>query len=162
MSTLTSLLSLRAGGSFLLDSRTPAEIFTPEDLNEEQRQIAATAIQFAREEILPAAEAIEAKEPGVFEGDFAKSGRAGVHLRRYFPRIRRHGDGQDHIHAGFRSPFGAGELFNGIRRAHRDRHAAAGLVRHRGGRSSAICPSWLQRNGSGRMVCRRPAPGRTR
>jgi len=111
MSTLTSSsIVAAAGGSFLLDSRTPAEIFTPEDLNEEQRQIAATAIQFAREEILPAAEAIEAKEPGVFEGDFAKSGRAGVHLRRYSRGVRRHGDGQDHIHAGFRSPFGAGEL----------------------------------------------------
>ena len=44
-----------AGGSFLLESRTPAEVFTPEDLNEEQRQIAATAAQFARDEILPAA-----------------------------------------------------------------------------------------------------------
>ena len=34
-----------AGGSFLLESRTPDEIFTPEDLNEEQGQIAATAEQ---------------------------------------------------------------------------------------------------------------------
>jgi len=31
------------GGSFLLETRTPTEIFTPEDLNEEQRQIASTA-----------------------------------------------------------------------------------------------------------------------
>jgi butyryl-CoA dehydrogenase len=54
-----------AGGSFLLESRTPAEVFTPEDLNEEQRQIAATAAQFARDEILPLTDAIEAKEPGV-------------------------------------------------------------------------------------------------
>ena len=54
-----------AGGSFLLETRAPAEVFTPEDLNDEQRQIAATAAQFAREEILPAAAAIEAKEPGV-------------------------------------------------------------------------------------------------
>jgi alkylation response protein AidB-like acyl-CoA dehydrogenase len=57
-----------AGGSFLLESRTPAEVFTPEDLSDEQRQIAATAAQFAREEILPAAGAIEAKEPGVVRG----------------------------------------------------------------------------------------------
>jgi alkylation response protein AidB-like acyl-CoA dehydrogenase len=55
------------GGSFLLETRTPAEVFTLEDLNEEQRQIAATAIQFAREEILPAAEAVEAKQPGVMQ-----------------------------------------------------------------------------------------------
>ena len=52
-----------AGGSFLLETRTPAEIFTPEDLDEEQRQIAATAARFAREEIEPNVAAIEAKEP---------------------------------------------------------------------------------------------------
>jgi len=65
MSSLTaSLIVAAAGGSFLLESRLPAEVFTPEDLNEEQRQIAATAAQFAREEILPAAAAVERKEPG--------------------------------------------------------------------------------------------------
>jgi butyryl-CoA dehydrogenase len=64
-STATSPIVAAAGGSFLLETRTPAEIFTPEDLNEEQRQIAATAARFAREEILPRVAAIEAKEPGV-------------------------------------------------------------------------------------------------
>ena len=66
-----------AGGSFLLETRTPAEVFTPEDLNEEQRQIAATAAQFAREEILPRAAAIEAKEPGVMAGMIRKAGELG-------------------------------------------------------------------------------------
>ena len=41
--SLASPIVAAAGGSFLLDTRTPAEIFTPEDLNEEQRQITATA-----------------------------------------------------------------------------------------------------------------------
>jgi butyryl-CoA dehydrogenase len=78
MSTLTSSsVVAAAGGSFLLDTRTAAEIFTPEDLNEEQRQIAATAIQFAREEILPAAEAIEAKEAGVLKGILQKAAELG-------------------------------------------------------------------------------------
>ncbi|MGP8271252.1 MAG: acyl-CoA dehydrogenase family protein [Terracidiphilus sp.] len=66
-----------AGGSFLLETRTPAEVFTHEDLNEEQRQIAATAAQFAREEILPRAAAIEAKEPGVMAGLMRKAGELG-------------------------------------------------------------------------------------
>jgi alkylation response protein AidB-like acyl-CoA dehydrogenase len=66
-----------AGGSFLLETRTPAEVFTPEDLNEEQRQIAATAARFAREEIVPAAEAIEAKEPGVLAATLRKAGELG-------------------------------------------------------------------------------------
>jgi alkylation response protein AidB-like acyl-CoA dehydrogenase len=67
-----------AGGSFLLEARTPAEIFTLEDLNEEQRQIASTAAQFAREEILPAAEAIEAKEPGVLRAKLVKAAELGL------------------------------------------------------------------------------------
>ena len=53
MSSVIGLPLAAVGGSFLLESRTPEEIFTPEDLNEEQRQIAATAAEFARDEILP-------------------------------------------------------------------------------------------------------------
>jgi butyryl-CoA dehydrogenase len=66
-----------AGGSFLVETRTPAEVFTPEDLNEEQRQIASTAAQFAREEILPAAEAIEAKQPGALRSKLVKAAELG-------------------------------------------------------------------------------------
>jgi butyryl-CoA dehydrogenase len=66
-----------AGGSFLLETRVPADVFTPEDLNDEQRQIASTAAQFAREEILPNAAAIEAKEPGVMAGLMRKAGELG-------------------------------------------------------------------------------------
>ena len=65
------------GGSFLLQDCAPAEIFTPEDLSEEQRQIAATAARFAREEIAPKIPAIEAKEPGVMAGLLRKSAQLG-------------------------------------------------------------------------------------
>ncbi|HEY1903876.1 MAG TPA: acyl-CoA dehydrogenase family protein [Terracidiphilus sp.] len=78
MSSFTSSPAVAAaGGSFLLETRTPAEVFTPEDLNDEQRQIAATAAQFAREEILPAADAIEAKEPGVLRSKMQKAAELG-------------------------------------------------------------------------------------
>jgi len=66
-----------AGGSFLLETRTPAEVFTPEDLNEEQRHIASTVAQFARDQILPAAAAIEAKHPGVLSALLRKAGELG-------------------------------------------------------------------------------------
>ena len=66
-----------AGGSFLLESRTPAEVFTLEDINEEQRQIASTAAQFARDEIIPATAAIEAKEPGVLRSLLVKAAELG-------------------------------------------------------------------------------------
>lgn len=79
MSTVASLpIAAAAGGSFLIESRTPAEVFTPEDLNEEQRQFAATAAQFGREEILPAAAEIEAKKPGVLPALMRKAGDLGL------------------------------------------------------------------------------------
>src|ERR1700722_19206621 len=78
MSTVASLpIVAAAGGSFLIESRTPAEVFTPEDLNEEQRQFASTAAQFAREEILPAAAEIEAKKQGVLPALMRKAGDLG-------------------------------------------------------------------------------------
>jgi alkylation response protein AidB-like acyl-CoA dehydrogenase len=79
MSTVASLPIVAAGGGrFLIESRTPDEVFTAEDLNEEQRQFAATAAQFAREEILPAAAQIEAKKPGVLRGLLQKAGELGL------------------------------------------------------------------------------------
>ena len=77
ISAAASPIVAAAGGSFLLESRTPDEIFTPEDLNEEQRQIAATAERFAREEILPRVAAIEAKEPGVLPAVMRKAAELG-------------------------------------------------------------------------------------
>jgi alkylation response protein AidB-like acyl-CoA dehydrogenase len=69
MSTLAAspvgTIAAAAGGSFLLEDRAPEEVFTPEDLSQEQRQIAETAARFAREQIDPACDQIEAKEPGV-------------------------------------------------------------------------------------------------
>jgi alkylation response protein AidB-like acyl-CoA dehydrogenase len=72
-----SPIAAAEGGSFLLESRTPDEIFTPEDLNEEQRQIAATATQFARDEILPRTAAIEAKEAGALPALLLKAAELG-------------------------------------------------------------------------------------
>ena len=78
MSTVASLpIVAAAGGSFLIESRTPVEVITPEDLNEEQRQFASTAAHFARDEILPAAAEIEAKKPGVLPALMRKAGDLG-------------------------------------------------------------------------------------
>jgi len=64
ISTIPPVVTAK-GGSFLIESRTPAEVFTPEDMSEEQREMAATVAQFAREEILSRAAEIEAKKFGV-------------------------------------------------------------------------------------------------
>ncbi|HEX4285364.1 MAG TPA: acyl-CoA dehydrogenase family protein [Terracidiphilus sp.] len=79
MSTVVRLPIVAAGGgSFLIESRTPAEVFTPEDLGEEQRQFAGTAAEFALHEILPAADDIEAKKPGTLRGLMGKAGELGL------------------------------------------------------------------------------------
>jgi alkylation response protein AidB-like acyl-CoA dehydrogenase len=60
--TTTSPVAKRvSGGSFLIEDRHPADIFTPEDATEEQRQIARTAVEFLDNEVVPAAAEIEAK-----------------------------------------------------------------------------------------------------
>ena len=78
MSTNTeSPIAAARGGGFLIENRAPAEIFTHEDLNEQQLQIAATAARFGREEIQPIIEAIEAKQPGVMIGLLRKAADLG-------------------------------------------------------------------------------------
>src|SRR5437667_10336230 len=49
------------GGSFLIEERTPSEIFTPEDFNEEHRMIADTTRQFMDAEVLPRIDELEKK-----------------------------------------------------------------------------------------------------
>jgi alkylation response protein AidB-like acyl-CoA dehydrogenase len=75
--TAVSPVVAAKGGSFLISTRTPAEVFTPEDLNEEQRQMAATVAQFARDEVLPASNDIDAKKPGVLAGLLRKAANLG-------------------------------------------------------------------------------------
>jgi alkylation response protein AidB-like acyl-CoA dehydrogenase len=75
--TAVSPVAAAKGGSFLIETRTPPEVFTPEDLNEEQRQMAATVAQFARDEVLPASADIDAKKPGVLPGLLRKAAELG-------------------------------------------------------------------------------------
>jgi len=66
------------GGEFLLHNLRPEEVFTPEDFTEEQRQIAGTAHQFAANEVLPAADQIEAKNFAVTCALLRKAGDLGL------------------------------------------------------------------------------------
>jgi alkylation response protein AidB-like acyl-CoA dehydrogenase len=50
--TTTQVVAAR-GGSFLVEDRTPDEVFTPEDFSEEQRMIAQTAAEFVEEQVVP-------------------------------------------------------------------------------------------------------------
>ena len=66
------------GGSFLLESRQPAEVFTPEDFTEQQQLIGQTAEEFAVNEILPNAEKIEHKDFSVTRDLLKKAGELGL------------------------------------------------------------------------------------
>src|SRR5690242_4830786 len=66
------------GGSFLLDSRTPEEVFTPEDFSEQHRLIAQTAEEFAQKEILPNIEKMEHKDYSVSRDLLKKAGELGL------------------------------------------------------------------------------------
>src|SRR5919201_649300 len=63
MATATAVPKTRiAGGSWLIEDRTPEETFTPEDFNEQHQLIAQTTEEFAQNEIVPNIERIEHKE----------------------------------------------------------------------------------------------------
>jgi alkylation response protein AidB-like acyl-CoA dehydrogenase len=66
------------GGSFLIEDRAPADIFTPEDLSEEHLAIARTADEFWAKEVVPELEAIQHQEPGVAVRVLRKSAELGL------------------------------------------------------------------------------------
>src|SRR5258708_33694782 len=66
------------GGSFLLDSRQPDEVFTPEDFSEQHLLIAQTAEEFAQNEIIPNIEKMEHKDFSVTRDLLKKAGDLGL------------------------------------------------------------------------------------
>jgi alkylation response protein AidB-like acyl-CoA dehydrogenase len=66
------------GGSFLIEERAPADIFTPENLSEEHHAIARTADEFWAKEVAPALDAMQNQEPGVAVRVLRKSAELGL------------------------------------------------------------------------------------
>jgi alkylation response protein AidB-like acyl-CoA dehydrogenase len=63
----TSVLTKPAakGGSFLLESPAPQDVFTPADLSDDQKLIGQTAEEFVVKEVFPVVKDLEAKKPGL-------------------------------------------------------------------------------------------------
>jgi alkylation response protein AidB-like acyl-CoA dehydrogenase len=79
MATITAVPKTRiAGGSFLLESRRPDEVFTPEDFTEQQRLIGQTAEEFTVNEILPNVEKMEHKDFSISRDLLKKAGDLGL------------------------------------------------------------------------------------
>ena len=79
MVTSTALSAAKiSGGSFLIEDRTPDEVFTPEDFTEQHLLIAQTAEEFAIKEIVPNAEKMEHKDFSVSRELVRKAGELGL------------------------------------------------------------------------------------
>jgi len=78
MATTTASRATPAGGSFLLESRSPQEIFTPEDFTDQHRLIAQTAEEYANNEIVPNIEKMEHKDFSVSRDLLKKAGELGL------------------------------------------------------------------------------------
>jgi alkylation response protein AidB-like acyl-CoA dehydrogenase len=66
------------GGEFLIADRTPADIFTPEEINDEQRMFARTAEEFLRKEVIPREDEIYAKNYATHRELMRKAGELGL------------------------------------------------------------------------------------
>src|SRR5690349_8071038 len=66
------------GGSFLLEDRQAADVFTPEDFTGEHRQIARTTADFAANEVLSVVDQIEAKDWQLTRSLLRKAGDLGL------------------------------------------------------------------------------------
>ena len=76
----TSFVSKTAakGGSFLLESPAPQDVFTPADLTDDQKLIGQTAEEFVLKEVLPLAKELENKKPGLMSQLVKKGGELGL------------------------------------------------------------------------------------
>jgi len=76
----TSVVSKTAakGGSFLLESPAPQDVFTPADLTDDQKLIGQTAEEFVVKEVLPLVKDLENKKPGLMAELVKKGGELGL------------------------------------------------------------------------------------
>jgi butyryl-CoA dehydrogenase len=78
MATATIAKPAAKGGSFLLESPVPGDVFTPADLTDDQKLIGQTAEEFVVKEVLPLAKDLENKNAGLMASLVKKGGELGL------------------------------------------------------------------------------------
>jgi alkylation response protein AidB-like acyl-CoA dehydrogenase len=78
MATSVVTKTAAKGGSFLLESPAPLDVFTPADLTDDQKLIGRTAEEFVLKEVLPLAKDLENKKPGLMAELIRKGGELGL------------------------------------------------------------------------------------
>jgi alkylation response protein AidB-like acyl-CoA dehydrogenase len=78
MATATTPRAVTKGGSFLLESSRPEDIFTPAELTDDQKLIGQTADEFVTKEVMPLAHELEQHKPGLMPQLVKKAGELGL------------------------------------------------------------------------------------
>jgi alkylation response protein AidB-like acyl-CoA dehydrogenase len=78
MATAPASQVLNRGGSFLITSTSPEDVFTPADLTDDQRLIGQTAEEFVQKEILPNVPELEAHKEGLMAQMLRRAGEIGL------------------------------------------------------------------------------------
>src|SRR5437773_2685504 len=78
MATATLTKPAAKGGSFLLESPQPSDVFTPADLTADQKLIGQTAEEFVIKEVLPVVKDLENKKHGLMTELVKKGGEVGL------------------------------------------------------------------------------------
>lgn len=78
METATAIKKSLKGGEWLIKESAPADVFIPEDFNEEQLMIKDLAKQFINTEVWPVLNRIEKLEPGLMPSLLEKAGELGL------------------------------------------------------------------------------------
>jgi alkylation response protein AidB-like acyl-CoA dehydrogenase len=74
----TTTLKAALGGSFLLESPLPEDVFTPAELSDDQRLIGQTAEEFVTKEVTPLIPELELRKPGLMPQLLKKAGELGL------------------------------------------------------------------------------------
>ncbi|HLP99808.1 MAG TPA: acyl-CoA dehydrogenase family protein [Candidatus Limnocylindria bacterium] len=78
MATITATGTLTKGGSFLLETQRPEDVFSPAELTDDQKLIGQTAEEFVNKEVLPLVKELEEKKPGLLVSLVKKAGELGL------------------------------------------------------------------------------------
>ena len=78
MATATATYPKTIGGGFLIEDRSPEEVYTPEDLTSEHKSIARTAQEFFKMEVEPHVEEIQHGNHDLAVAALKKSGELGL------------------------------------------------------------------------------------
>src|SRR3974377_262611 len=78
MATSTVTKTAAKGGSFLLESPAPQDVFTPADLTDDQKLIGQTAEEFVVKEVFTLVKDLEAKKPGLLPSLVKKAAELGL------------------------------------------------------------------------------------